>query len=103
YGLLILEVKGGEITLKNRLWYRQANAELKAIKDPVRQARRSLWAFKSRIASICGKAVADHTMISVALGFPDCLFKDQPPPDLPRDAILTMDDMAAIERAIIRA
>jgi hypothetical protein len=102
-GLLILEVKGGEITLKNRLWYRHVKADLRPIKDPVRQARRSLWAFKSRITQICGKAVADRTMISVALAFPHCLFKDQPPPDLPRDAILTMDDMAAIEPAIIRA
>ena len=42
-------------------------------------------------------------MISVAVAFPHCLFKDQPPPDLPRDAIITMDDMAAIEAAILRA
>ena len=49
YGLLILEVKGGEITLKGRLWYRHVKAGLKEIKDPVRQARRSLWAFKTRI------------------------------------------------------
>lgn len=42
-------------------------------------------------------------MISVAIAFPHCLFKDQPPPDLPRDAIITMDDMAAIETVIIRA
>ena len=103
YGLLILEVKGGEITLKGRLWYRHVRAELKPIKDPVRQARRSLWAFKTRIAHVCGKPVADRTVISVAVAFPHCLFKDQPPSDLPRDAIITMDDMAAIEAAILRA
>ncbi len=103
YGLLILEVKGGEITLKGRLWYRHVKAGLKPIKDPVRQARRTLWAFKSRIAHICGKAVADQTIVSVAVAFPHCLFKDQPPPDLPRDAIITVDDMGAMEAAIIRA
>ncbi|MGE0677729.1 NERD domain-containing protein [Pseudolabrys sp.] len=103
YGLLILEVKGGEITLKGRLWYRHVKANLKPIKDPVRQARRSLWAFKTRIAHICGKAVADQTVISVAVGFPHCLFKDQPPPDLPRGAIISMDDMADLEPAILRA
>lgn len=103
YGLLILEVKGGEIKLKGRLWYRHVKAELRPIKDPVRQARRSLWAFKNRITQICGKAVADQTVISVAVGFPHCLFKDQPPPELPLDAVITMDDMTAIETAIIRA
>src|ERR1700722_2592839 len=36
YGLLILEVKGGELTLKNRLWYRQVKAELKTSKEPFR-------------------------------------------------------------------
>jgi hypothetical protein len=103
HGLLIIEVKGGEITLKGREWYRYVKSDLKPIKDPVRQARRSLWAFKARIKHVCGETVADQTMISVAIAFPHCLFKDRPPPDLPRDAIITMDDMATIEEAILRA
>lgn len=103
YGLLIIEVKGGEITLKGRSWYRHIRAGLKEIKDPVKQARRSLWALKKRIEIICGRSVADQTIISVAIAFPHCLFKDSPPADLPADAILTMDDLAAIEPAILRA
>lgn len=103
YGLLILEVKGGEITVKDRLWYRHVKAELRPIKDPVRQARRSLWAFKHRIERLCGEVVAGRTKISVAVAFPHCLFKDQPPPDLPQAAIVTMDDMVGIEAAIGRA
>lgn len=103
YGLLIVEVKGGEITLKGRTWYRHVKSGLKEIKDPVRQGRRSLWALKKRLTLICGKAVADQTIISVAVAFPHCLFKDNPPTDLPADAIITMDDLAAIEPAIMRA
>ncbi|TPK87368.1 NERD domain-containing protein [Mesorhizobium sp. B2-4-17] len=103
YGLMILEVKGGEITLKGRVWYRHVKSGLKEITDPVRQAHRSLWTFKKRIEHICGKVVADQTFISVAVAFPHCLFKDNPPPDLPADAILTMDDMDSIEAAILRA
>jgi hypothetical protein len=103
HGLLILEVKGGEITLKGRLWYRQVRSDLKPIKDPVRQARRSLWALKSRIAHVCGKAIADQTVISVAIAFPHGLFKEQPPPDLPRDAIITIEDLATIDVAVLRA
>jgi hypothetical protein len=103
YGLLIVEVKGGEITLKGRTWYRHVKSGLKEIKDPVRQARRSLWALKKRLTLICGKTVADQTVISVGVAFPHCLFKDNPPTDLPANSIITMDDLAAIEPAIIRA
>ncbi len=103
YGLLILEVKGGEITLNGRTWYRHLKSGVKEIKDPVRQARRSLWAFKKRIELTCGKATADQTMISVAVAFPHCLFKGTPPTDLPVEAILTMDDLGSIEAAILRA
>src|SRR4051812_34887579 len=103
YGLLILEVKGGEITLRGRVWYRHVKAGLKEIKDPVRQARRSLWTLKKRIKHICGAATAEQTVISVGVAFPHCLFKDYPPADLPIDAIVTMDDLGDIEAAILRA
>ena len=58
---------------------------------------------KKRIELVCGKAVADRTIISVAIAFPHCLFKDNPPTDLPADAILTMDDLSQVEAAILRA
>jgi hypothetical protein len=103
YGLLIIEVKGGEITLKGRTWYRHVKAGLKEIKDPARQARRTLWAMKKRLTLICGKMLADQTIISVAVAFPHCLFRDNPPTDLPAASIMTMDDLATIEPAIIRA
>jgi hypothetical protein len=102
YGLLILEVKGGEITLKGRLWYRYVKAGLKEIKDPVRQANRSKWTFRRRIELICGSETASQTVISVGVAFPHCVFKDHPPTDLPPQAIITMDDLADIESAIVR-
>ena len=70
YGLLILEVKGGEITLKGRTWYRHVQLGLKEIKDPVKQARRSLWALRKRLTHICGKCISDSTVISVGIAFP---------------------------------
>ncbi|MGO8546123.1 NERD domain-containing protein [Rhizobium ruizarguesonis] len=103
YGLLILEVKGGEIALKGRTWVRWVKSTPTEIKDPVKQARRSLWALKKRLTLVCGKAVADRTTISVGVAFPHCLYKDHPPSDLPPEAILTMDDLPNIERAILRA
>ncbi len=103
HGVLVLEVKGGEITLKGRTWYRHVKAGLQEIKDPVRQARRSLWALKRRIELVCGKAVAAQTHFSAAIAFPHCLFKDTPPADLPVEAIITMDDLPDIEAAVVRA
>ncbi|MEX2616003.1 MAG: DNA/RNA helicase domain-containing protein [Alphaproteobacteria bacterium] len=103
HGLLILEVKGGEIGLKGRIWVRWVKSVPKEIKDPVKQARRSLWALKKRITLICGKPVADRTVISVGIAFPHCLYKDHPPSDLPPEAILTMDDLPDVEPAILRA
>ena len=93
YGLLILEVKGGEITLKGRTWYRHVKLGLKEIKDPVNQARRSLWALKNRLPmSAASASPTDRDLSRVA--FPHCLFKDNPPTDLPAEAIITMDDLA---------
>lgn len=103
YGALVLEVKGGEITLKDRTWYRHIKAGLKEIKDPVHQARRNLWALKGRVELVCGKAVASRTHFSAAIAFPHCLFKDTPPADLPVEAIITMYDLADLEAAIVRA
>jgi hypothetical protein len=103
HGVLVIEVKGGEITLKGRKWYRWKKDGMEGFQNPVRQARRSLWAFNNRIRKICGQRLADKTMITVAVAFPHCVFKDQPPPDLPAKAILTMDDMDNLEHAILRS
>jgi hypothetical protein len=65
--------------------------------------RRSLWALKRRIELVCGKAVASRTHFSAAVAFPHCLFKDTPPADLPVEAIITMDDIADIQAAALRA
>lgn len=102
-GVLVLEVKGGELTLKDRTWYRHIKGGLREIKDPVHQARRSLWALKRRIELVCGKAVASRTHFSAAIAFPHCLFKDTPPADLPVESIIAMDDLTNIEAAIVRA
>jgi hypothetical protein len=103
YGLLVLEVKGGEVTCKGRIWYRRLKSGLKEIKDPVRQANRSKWTLKRRIEQICGRETADQTVLSIGVAFPHCLFRDPPPADLPPESIITMDDLCNIEVAIVRA
>jgi len=103
YGVLVLEVKGGEIELKGRRWWRHKKNGLEEIKDPVRQASRSKWALKRRVEQICGKPVADRAMWGTAIAFPHCLFKGEAPADLSVDAILSMDDMGDFEAALVRA
>lgn len=103
HGVLVLEVKGGEIELKGRRWWRRSKRGLKEIKDPARQASRSKWALKRRVEQICSKPLADRAMWGTAVAFPHCLFKGQPPTDLPIEAILSMDDMADFEDALLKA
>ena len=103
HGVLVLEVKGGDITLKDRTWYRHVGGGLKPIKDPARQARRSLWVLKRRVAAVCGAQVADGICFASAVAFPHCVFKDRPPPDLPSECIITSDDLADLGSAIVRA
>lgn len=103
HGVLVLEVKGGEIELKGRRWWRHKKHGLEEIKDPVRQASRSKWALKRRVEQICSKALADRATWGTAVAFPHCLFKGEAPADLPADAILSMDDMSNFEAALLRA
>lgn len=102
HGVLILEVKGGEIELKGRRWYRWKKAGPEEIKDPVKQANRSKWALKRRVEQICGKPLADRVTWGSAVAFPHCVYKGEAPTDLPVDAIITMDDMGVFEAALTR-
>lgn len=43
-GLLVLEVKGGDLTLEDRVWTRRVAGGQKEIRDPFEQARRNLHA-----------------------------------------------------------
>jgi hypothetical protein len=102
HGVLVLEVKGGEIELKSRRWWRRKKNGLEEIKDPVRQASRSKWALKRRVEQICGKPLADRATWGTAVAFPHCLFKGEAPIDLPVEAVLSVDDMADFESALLR-
>jgi hypothetical protein len=102
HGVLVLEVKGGEIELKGRRWWRHKKNGLEEIKDPVKQASRSKWALRKRVEQICGKALADRATWGTAVAFPHCLYKGEAPADLPLQAVLSMDDMGNFEAALER-
>ena len=71
-GLLVLEVKGGELCLQDHQWHRQlGGGHLKKIKDPLQQAQRSMHALLDSIEKRTGHAVTrQHLVYSYAAVFP---------------------------------
>ena len=51
YGLLVLEVKGGGISIENGQWFSQNNSGKYAIKNPFDQARKAKHALLAKIHS----------------------------------------------------
>jgi len=101
-GVMVIEAKGGEIVLRDRVWRRRTEKGLEPIKDPVKQARRSLYALRDRVRALAGEEAAAAPFAS-AVAFPHSVFKDEPPADLPVDSIFTFDDLKAIGPAVERA
>lgn len=103
-GVLVIEAKGGEITLKDRTWYRiLQGGVLKEIRDPAKQVRRAERALKKRIKVICGDAIFNKIRFATAVAFPHGVFRDKPPADLPVTTVMTNDHLADIEVAVDRA
>lgn len=71
-GLLVLEVKGGDLCLQDHQWYRQlGGGHLKKIKDPLQQAQRNMHALLDSIEKRTGHAVTrQHLVYSYAAVFP---------------------------------
>lgn len=84
FGILILEVKGGQIAYdaESHLWYRRlSNGTQKRIQDPLEQARRNTHSLQDRIRS---EAFPLEDRIPCPYGyavvFPDCRYHGKAPP-----------------------
>jgi len=96
-GLLVLEVKGGEIKYEQQagVWYRQLTSGLyKDIKDPFRQASDNMHAlvetirereFPAQSGLPCG--------YGYAVVFPDCRWTGTPPPGADGSIVLDSSDL----------
>jgi len=103
-GMLVIEAKGGVVVLRDRRWRRVLeDGRLREIRDPAQQVRRAERALRKRLEIVCGDSVVRKIRFATAVAFPHCVFRDEPPPDLPARTIITMDDLAGIELAIERA
>ena len=104
HGLLILEVKGGNIVYddESRAWDRVLpNGKLRSIKDPFEQARRNTYDIESKIRA---KAYPDLNRIPFTFGyavvFPDCDYKGLTPPGSDPSIIISASDLPFIDRRI---
>lgn len=105
-GLLVLEVKGGEIGYEpgSHTWYRQLGARRKEITDPFAQARRSLHVLADRIreAAFAGDARLPFAY-GYAVVFPDCDDRGELPPGAEPAIVLSARDLPQLGRRAVDA
>ena len=81
-GLLVLEVKGGDIGYEpdRRRWYRHLpNGSERDIKDPFEQANRNMHVIVDAIAERAYGGRSPDFTYGYAVVFPDCRYEGSPP------------------------
>lgn len=105
-GLLVLEVKGGEIGYEpgSHGWHRQLGSRRKEITDPFAQARRSLHVLADRIrdASFAGAERLPFAY-GYAVVFPDCDYRGALPSGAEPAIVLSARDLPQLGRRAIDA
>ncbi|MCG7932570.1 MAG: NERD domain-containing protein [Candidatus Thiodiazotropha lotti] len=105
-GLLVLEVKGGDIRYQSdsRRWYRQlGKGRERDIKDPFEQANKNM---RVVIEAIQEKVYADRLpnfAFGYAVVFPDCTYSGSPPPGAQPAIVLSANDLPRMEDRIAKA
>ena len=73
WGLLVLEVKGGGISLQERQWWSKNDKGMYAITDPFEQARRNMQLLRKRCEALgLGQIPCGYGVV-----FPDCVLPAQ--------------------------
>lgn len=104
-GILILEVKGGEIHYdhEDRGWYRQEPNRIVGIKDPFEQARRNTHNLESEIRreSFRGQ---DHIPCpyGYAVAFPHCEYSGSVPPGADTGMIFSASDLEHLGQRVTK-
>ena len=105
-GLLVLEVKGGDIGYDSdsRRWYRRLdNGSKRDIKDPFEQANKNMHVIVDSI----GKKVYGGGRVEFAFGyaavFPDCIYDGSPPPGAQPAIVLSAGDLVRMKDRISKA
>ncbi len=105
-GLLVLEVKGGEITYESdaRRWSRRlADGSLKGIKDPFEQAARNMHEIVNQIKHQLYGDKNPPFAFGYAAVFPDCQFDGPTPPGAQPAICLSSNDLPKMKDRIGKA
>jgi|TARA_R110002051_G_scaffold3396_1_gene18378 hypothetical protein len=104
HGMLILEVKGGEIKYdeENRQWNRVlSNGRLKQIQDPFEQANRNTHFLENVIKQIGYNGSSSLPFgYGYAVVFPDCEYSGSIPPGATPSIIFSANDLEYLDRRI---
>jgi nucleotide-binding universal stress UspA family protein len=102
-GLLVLEVKGGELRLQDHQWYRQLGSGLKKIKNPFQQARSSMHTLLDVIEQRTRAVTRQHLVYSHAVIFPHQETAGPLPPDASPALVITRTELPQLATRIPEA
>lgn len=74
YGLIVFEIKAGQITIKDGQWFYASGQAMK--QSPFSQARRNRYALAKKLENRLGKSVFDTLTITHAVWLPDVRWKN---------------------------
>jgi hypothetical protein len=103
YGVLFLEVKGGEISLdqKSQTWITKSRTgRISEIKDPFAQARSSMHAIYTKLRDHNAPTRNYYWPISYAVAFPEISVPRGLRPDAPKDIIIDQADLIDIQTKV---
>lgn len=100
-GMLVLEVKGGELRYQTATWERKKKHGYEPITDPFKQARNSMHYLVERIEKqTAGDVCSHHYSYGHAVVFPHDNYTGDIPPGADESLILSRRQMDAIDAAI---
>lgn len=100
-GMLVLEVKGGELRYENGTWKRKKKHGYEPITDPFKQARNSMHYLVDRIEKqTAGDVRSHHYSYGHAVVFPHDNYTGAIPPGADKSMILSRRQMESLDKAI---
>ena len=100
-GVLVLEVKGGDVRHDGARWFRDSAAGPREFKDPFRQAQRNMHALLDIVRERSGgKIRRDDLAHGYAVVFPHLDYAGAPPPHADKAIIISRRHLAEMAHAI---
>jgi hypothetical protein len=105
YGLLVLEVKGGEeMFARGHQWFRKLPKGEREITNPFVQARRNMHALNDAVEERTGHRITrKHYVYGYAVVFPHGRASGTLPLDVADDILIDVDRMHELERMLLKA